>query len=367
MLVLIGKFGEDCIINKNVELYYRSAESLGLTTRPLEYVKGFELQLGKKHYLFCGGEPPFNSSSACVIASNKYWTNQLLRQGGVPVPKGTYIHVSDVENGLLAERIKALSFPLVIKPMADSSKGRGVLCNIQNFEQFQMLAEKAFEEDDFLVVEEFHARLKSYRVLVFKKKVIAVVWRYPAQVVGDGKHSIQELIDLANAKRQETADFLAPIVVDEECQIRLTELGLHLESVLKENEQVSLCYTCNATRGGSFEPVDTICKENQRLMIKVATLMDLELAGIDVECVDISLPIEKSKGVIIEVNHRPSIRIHETPMKGAPQLVANKMVRSLIYRHPLAYLSSLYIHRRTGFYIRSFILMSLLGLLYRLL
>ncbi|CEG55857.1 UDP-N-acetylmuramyl peptide synthase [Legionella fallonii] len=336
-----------------------------MPVKSLEEIDGFELKLGSHYYLFKGCETPFNKLSSSNIAADKYCTNKLLERAEIPVPSAVAIHVDEFNQNLTEEIIAELKFPLVIKPLLNGAQGKDVLCNIQTLEELLIHLEKLFASYDYLMIEEFHGKLKSYRVLVFNRKVVGVVIRHPASIIGDGKHTIEELIALTNIARKKTNDFLGPIIVDDECLIRLKELGIGVNYIPSIGKRIVLCYTSNATRGGTYEALGKqICKENRKLMIHVARVLDLGLAGIDVECADINTPIEGSNGVIIEVNHRPSIRIHEFPISGTPHLVTKQIMRSFIFRHPVAYLCSLYSNKHVAFYIRLFILISIIGLIY---
>lgn len=328
-------------------------------------INGFELILGSHHYLFRGSETPFNNTSSAGISDNKYCTNKLLEMDGIPVPRGISLHVDEFENGLVDEKIAGLNFPLVIKPLVNGAKGTGVLCNIQTAQQLYELLKLFFQSCQHAIIEEFHGGLKSYRVLVFNRQVVGVVLRFPASVVGDGKHTIRELVDSTNIERQEN-NALGPIAIDEECLIRLKELGITADFVPPHGERVVLCYTSNATRGGLYKSLGTtICKENRQLMVKVASRLNLMLTGIDVECTDINIPFESSKGVVIEVNQRPSIRIHELPISGKPVPVTKKIIRYFIYRHPLSWVYALYSHKRTAMYFRTCIIGCLIAIIYR--
>ena len=355
------------IIDKNAERYYKSSKALFLPVKPIQAINGFELKLGNRHYLFNGCETPFNNISSASTAEDKYCTHQILEMAGIPVPKAVSLHVNDFNQNKTEEVIADLKFPLVIKPLVNGAQGRDVLCNIQTFEELQIALAQHFKSYNYLLVEEFHGKLTSYRVLVFNRRVIGVVIRYPASVIGDGQHNITELVALTNKKRKAISDFLGPIKLDDEGQIKLKELGINAEYIPSIGERVALCYTSNATRGGTFRPLgNQICKENRKLMIKVAAVLNLGLAGIDVECADINRPIEQTNGVIIEVNHRPSIRIHECPIDGTPHLVTKQIMRYFIFRHPLSYLYALYSNKPTSFYIRTFMLTSILGLIFLL-
>lgn len=345
------------IIDKNAQCYFNSAKSLFLPVKAVEEINGFELKLGKKHYLFRGCETPFNNISSASIASDKYCTNQLLEKAGIPVPKAISLSVFEFKEGKTEEKISKLEFPLVIKPLLNGSRGIDVLCNIQTLGDLKTYLSQYFLSYNHLIIEEFHGKLKSYRVLVFNRRVIGIVIRHPASVIGDGRHTIEELVDLANLKRQETSDALGPIEIDEECLIRLKELGLHPYSIPAQNEKIVLCYTSNATRGGTFESLDLhICKFNRQLMVKIASVLNITLAGIDVECHDLNMPLNQSGGVILEVNHRPSVRIHELPSSGKSSRVTKEIMKYFIYKHPLSYLKTLYLNQPTAFYMRTILL-----------
>lgn len=351
--------------NKNAALYYKSAKELFLPVEIIHGIHGFTFRLGKKTYFFREFDTPFNNSSSAKIAEHKYCANQVLKRAGIPVPKATAIHSSQFNNGRLESIISHLTFPLVIKPTL-GSLGRHVYCNIPDIHQLKILMAQLFPISEWISIEEFHGKLNSYRVLMFKKRVIGVVQRYPAHVIGDGTHTITELIDLANAKRAQLTDEFVPIVVDEEYQLRLNELGITLNYIPAEHERVVLCYTCNASRGGTYEALSTkICKKNRQLLVNLMSLLNLDIAGIDMECIDINTPIMDSNGVIIEVNTSPSVRIHENQHSVKINRVTKKIVRSLIYRHPLSFAYVLYKNRPTSTYVRMGLFLIFLSIIYK--
>ncbi|CAM2917354.1 UDP-N-acetylmuramyl peptide synthase [Legionella worsleiensis] len=315
--------------------------------------------------MFRESENPFNNISSSSIATNKYCTSKILEHAGIPVPRSVIIHSDDFHNHKTGELIQGLKFPLVLKPLLDGSKGKDVLCNIKTLDQLLHFLKHYLSVYEYLLIEEFHGKLNSYRVLVFNRRVIGVVQRYPASITGDGTHTIEQLIHLTNKQRKIINDFLGPIVLDDEGKIKLKELGLTPDYVPSLGERVILAYTSNATRGGTYETLGKhMCKENRKLLSKVASVLNLDLAGIDVECLDLNIPITQSHGVIIEVNHRPSIRIHELPLAGKPQWVTKTIMRSFIYRHPLSYLHALFTHKPTSFYFRSITVCLIMALVF---
>ncbi|HAT6977575.1 TPA: UDP-N-acetylmuramyl peptide synthase [Legionella pneumophila] len=331
---------------------------------PVEEFDGFILKLGKNNYHFCKNETPFNNSCSANIAIDKYCTSKLLEKAGIPVPKAISLNFREFQQNLHKDKIAQLNFPLVIKPI-DGSLGISVLCNIKTGEELENHLTKYFSSYQCLIIEEFHGKLNSYRVLVFNQRILGIVQRYPATVTGDRVHPIHELIKLENINRKRINEALGEITLDDEARIKLQELGITENYIPSFGEQIVLCYTSNATRGGSYVTLSKkMCRQNRKLLLQAAKVLDLQLVGIDVECSDIiNIPIEQSNGVILEVNHKPSIRIHEFPMKGAPQKVTKKIMRRFITRHPWAYFYSLYSNQPTAFYVRSSILILIMGLI----
>lgn len=345
-------------MDKNTQLYYQSAVDLKYHPLLLRDISSFIIKLGRKKLFFRGAETPFNRGSSIEIASNKYCMNKILDWAGFPVPRSTTFSREWFERKNLETLIKDVNFPVVIKPTQGTANGEDVLCNISHINELQQCLAEKFQKHRYLSIEEFHPHLNQYRVLVFYNRVIGVVQRFPASVVGDGVHSIQALIDRQNAAREKIKEtyLLGPIQVDEECHIRLKELNITLDTVLKKNEKVVLCYTSNDARGGTAESLgDKIHKENAQLLCRAANALGLNLVGFDVLCEDILIPIEKSRGVILEANYNPDIALHEEPMFGIPQRVSKIMMRRFRWMHPLAYLVGIYQNWNRAFYFRVFL------------
>lgn len=356
LLALIRLF-----MNQNTERYYQSALSLNLPVILQPDIDGFEIRLGGRHYYFRSTRTPFNRGVNVDLANNKYCTTRLLDAAGYPVPKGVAFNEEEYKSRSLDSILEGLHFPLVVKPTVDTRRGDDVLCNINLQEQLHDYLNHHFHHHEFITIEEFHANLNSYRVLVFRNKVIGVVLRFAAYVIGDGIHTIDELIELSNTSRLAESDILKPIERDEECFICLNELGLTLDDVPKQNQQVRLGYATNTSRGGTVRSLGRkMSKANEQYFVKAARVLNLELAGFDVLCRDIYEPFESSKGVIIEVNHSPSIRIHEEFSDDKPICVTKTIVKSLIYRHPIAYLSIHLKHRTAKMVLRASLVMLIL-------
>src|SRR5690606_28185320 len=151
---------------------------------------------------------------------------------------------------------------------------------------------------------------------------IGLLERIPAHVIGDGIHSITELMAIENERRK---PFLGKLSIDvlevnQEYLIRMDELGLSFNAVPKKGEIIMLCYTSNALWGGTMEALDIslICEENKELVKNAAKCLNLNFVGFDIGSKDISKPViaDGSTDIIVEANSCPDISIHENPLVG---------------------------------------------------
>lgn len=316
-----------------------AAEALKLPHHYSPLSDGVEIKLGPHRYLFRYGATPYNDFGSTKVGGDKFLMNRLLAAHGFPVPKSRTISRERYHAGDYC--LDDLPFPVVAKPTAFTARGYQVICNIQNLEELEAYFEYAFLEHQRISIEQFCADLKHYRVLVLDDKVIGVVQREPARVIGDGLHNIEALIALENNKRQTAYAYLTmgDLVVDQEYEIRLRELGLTLKSIPEKGRTIRLCYNANSSRGGTMTGMgDQICSENEKLFVDAAKTLNLKIVGYDVVCTDINIPIAKSEGYIIEANICPDITIHETPLFGKPHPVAKIIFKKLIRQHPFYYL-----------------------------
>ncbi len=328
-------------MDKNAELFYKGAKKLGLTVNFHADLGFLEIVIGSKHYYFLRTLTPLNEGASIFICKNKFKANQLLLKAGFPVPKAVAFSKNEISEFALAHFIKTLRFPLVAKPMENGGRGTDVLCNIKDLSTLQKQVDTIFKKFNYVQIEEFHKSPKEYRVLVFKNQVIGVVERFSASVVGDGTHTIAELIAIANEKREVLAKHLtiSPLIHDLEYEQCLQEQGLSLKSVIPQGKKIQLCHTVNTGRGGDILSLGKkIHPANAALLCAALRETGLVYGGFDVLCEDIHLSFSQSKWMIIEINHNPDLTIHEIPNQGIRVNVINKILGELIWRHPLSYL-----------------------------
>ena len=256
------------------------------------------------------------------LACDKEGTKTILESAGVPVPKGTTIRYLDELEQAIAD---IGGYPLVIKPL-DGNHGRGITIDINEWSEAETAYDLASQasKSRTVIVERFY-RGNDHRVLVINDKVVAVAERVPAHVVGDGKSTVQELIDLTNQdpKRGDGHDnVLTKITIDRTSESVLAKQGYALDSVLPAQTRAYLRDTANLSTGGiAIDRTDEIHPENIWLAQRVAKIIGLDIAGIDIVTSDISQPLKATDGVIVEVNAAPGFRMHAAPSQGLPRNV----------------------------------------------
>ncbi|MBP0028920.1 cyanophycin synthetase [Roseofilum sp. Guam] len=257
------------------------------------------------------------------LACDKEGTKKILRDSGIPVPRGTVIEYLDELEDAIDE---VGGYPLVIKPL-DGNHGRGITINVKSFEEAELAYDdaSAASKTRRVIVERYYEG-NDHRVLVINGKVIAVAERVPAHVVGDGKSTIAELIEETNRdprRGQGHDNVLTRIEIDRNSMNLLDRQGYTLDSVPKKDERCMLRATANLSTGGiAIDRTDEMHPENIWLAERVVKTIGLDIAGIDIVTSDISRPLRETDGVIVEVNAAPGFRMHAAPSYGLPRNIA---------------------------------------------
>ncbi|MBL0144576.1 MAG: cyanophycin synthetase [Chitinophagaceae bacterium] len=267
------------------------------------------------------------SNIAVDIACDKEETKMLLEAAEIPVPRGTVIRT---EEGL-DEAIAKYGYPLVIKPI-DGNHGKGHTTNITNREQ----AVKALEAGKLygrnVIVERFITGF-DFRCLVINHKFICAALRTPACVIGDGKNTIQHLIDETNKDPRRGyghEKVLTQISVDGSTMKMLEDIGYNLDTIPKKGEQVLLKTTANLSTGGtSTDVTDEVHPANVFMCERISKIIGLDICGIDIMATDLRTPVSENGGAILEVNAAPGFRMHIEPAEGLPRNVAEPVIDML--------------------------------------
>jgi len=267
------------------------------------------------------------SSIGVELACDKDDTKHLLEQAEVPIPDGDIIRT---ERGL-KEVIEDIGYPIVIKPV-NGNHGRGITTNINNIDE-AIIAFSAAKEVSRLVIVEKHITGEDFRILVINNQFVAAAKRSPAHVIGDGKSTIQQLIDKVNEDPRRGfghEKVLTKIEVNNLTLEILKEENLTPDSIVKKDEYVKLKNTANLSTGGTAEDVtDMVHPSNIFMAERISKIIDLDICGIDIMADTLTEPISNTGGAVLEVNAGPGFRMHLQPSSGLPRNVAANVVDML--------------------------------------
>lgn len=269
-------------------------------------------------------------STSCVaadIAGDKALAKLLLALAGIPVPEG--VVVTDAEAAVAVAR--SLAAPVAIKPF-DGNQGKGVTLNLSDEGEVRAAFDLARAYSEKVIVER-HVPGRHFRVLVVGGEAAAAAERIPARVVGDGRHTVRELIDEVNAdprRGQGHERQLTRINVDAVVHMVLARQNMTLDFVPPADRVVFLRQNANLSTGGtSVDVTDELHPANAALAVRASRVVGLDVAGIDIVTPSIAVPVHQGGGAVIEVNAAPGIRMHHYPERGRPRDVAGAIVRHL--------------------------------------
>lgn len=287
----------------------------------------FQIGYGKYGRVVEASISPATSCVGVDISCDKSLTKMLLRQQWIPVPEG-----EEVKDSIhLLSLAEVLGYPVVLKPQY-GSKGNGVLVNIKD--DIELLKSYNGLKQDFpeLILEKFY-KGKDFRICVVDYKIVAVALRIPPFVVGDGKHTIRELIGILNEDQRRGEDHEMPLTavqIDSALIQCIFHKGYVLDSILDKGKTLYLRENGNLSTGGvALDYTEKISPHNEELCIRAAKTMGLDICGIDICCEDISIPLEEQDGVVLEVNAAPGLRMHHYPYMGEERDVAGAVIDML--------------------------------------
>jgi cyanophycin synthetase len=267
---------------------------------------------------------------AVEIASDKRLTHQILEQLGLPVPLQAM--VDDAEEAV--EEAEGMGYPVVVKPL-DGHHGQAVAIGLKNPEEVRGAFEKAREYCSRVIVEACQAG-QDFRILVVDGHVVAVAQRVPGHVVGDGRHTIAELVEAVNADPRRGVGHekvLTRLEMDDQALRLLALAGLSLEAVPEEGRVVYLRSTGNLSTGGtSIDKTDEIHDDNRSMAERAVAAIGLDVGGVDFISPDITRSYKEVGGAIVEINAAPGFRMHVAPTEGKPRDVAGPVIDMLFPR-----------------------------------
>ncbi|NLB57801.1 MAG: ATP-grasp domain-containing protein, partial [Gammaproteobacteria bacterium] len=261
------------------------------------------------------------------LAGDKEETNKILSAHGLPVPR--QILVSSQTDAIKAAR--RLGGPVVLKPW-NGNHGRGITINITEDDDIRAAIAAAQEHSRSVIVETFQPG-DDHRLLVVNGELVAATRRTPGHVVGDGRSTISELIDVVNQDPRRGVGHekvLTRLELDREANLMMERVGYDADSVPKADEVVFLRSTANLSTGGTATDVtDVIHPDNREMAVRAVRASGLDVGGVDFISPDITESYRRIGGAICEVNAAPGFRMHVAPSEGTPRDAAGPVIDML--------------------------------------
>ena len=303
-----------------------AAVARGIPYRRLTRGSLVQFGWGSRQRRIQAAEIDSTSAVAESIGQDKDLTKRLLHAAGVPVPMGKPVESID-EAWQVAQEV---GLPVVVKPQ-DGNQGKGVTVNISDRTQLAAAYKNAAEHGT-VMVERFLPG-HDFRLLVVGDQLVAAARRDPPQVLGDGQHSVRELVNLINLdprRGEGHATSLTKIRLDDIAIDRLAAQGLSPEAVPPKGQRVILRNNANLSTGGTATDVtDDVHPEVAARAVAAAQMVGLHICGVDMVAETVLRPLEEQGGGFVEVNAAPGLRMHLTPSYGKPRNVGQAMVDRL--------------------------------------
>lgn len=300
-----------------------AAVARGIPFRRLTSGSLVQLGWGSRARRIQAAEVDRTSAVSESIAQDKELTKRLLQAAGVPVPTGR--PVSDADDAWAAAL--EVGLPVVLKPR-DGNQGKGVTVNVNTREQLDAAFAVAAAYGD-VMVEKFLPG-SDYRLLVVGDRLVAAARRDPPQVIGDGEHTVRELVDSVNADPRRGdghGTALTKIRFDDIALGCLATQGLQADSVPAKGRRVVLRNNANLSTGGTATDVtDDVHPEVAARAVAAAQMIGLDICGVDVVCETVLTPLEDQSGGVVEVNAAPGLRMHLSPSYGHPRDVGKAVI-----------------------------------------
>jgi len=298
------------------------------TAREIPYIRlssGNLVQLGygSKQRRIWTAETDQTSAIAETISRDKDLTKSLLASAGVPTPEGrTVTSPNDAW-----EAAQDIGLPVVVKPI-DGNHGRGVFINLYTQQEIEAAYVVAINEGSEVLVER-HIVGDEHRLLVVGNKVVAAAKGETVWVTGDGKHTIQDLIQIqinSDPRRGNSEEHpLNPVRIDSAVELELARQQLTGDSVPAVDHKVLIQSNGNV----AFDVTDLVHPDVASQVALAARVVGLEIAGIDLVAQDISRPLGEQNAAIVEVNAGPGLLMHLKPASGKAQPVGEAITDHL--------------------------------------
>ncbi|MDJ9032016.1 bifunctional glutamate--cysteine ligase GshA/glutathione synthetase GshB [Clostridium perfringens] len=268
-----------------------------------------------------------DSYITALIMENKLVTKDILRENNIRVPKGKdYDNIDEAKKDFRLFKDEKI----VIKPKSTNfGLGISIFPGEYSREDYDKAVEIAFREDSSILIEEFMTG-KEYRFLVIGEEVVGILHREPANVIGNGESTIEELVSEKNKDPLRGKGYKTPlekIKLGEIEEMFLKNQGLSFKYIPKNGEKIYLRENSNISTGGdSIDFTDKIHPSYKEVALKSAKAVKALICGVDMVIDNIEEEAKEKNHGIIELNFNPAIHIHCFPYKGENRKAGEKIL-----------------------------------------
>ncbi|MBF0614789.1 MAG: hypothetical protein G8237_10055 [Magnetococcales bacterium] len=290
--------------SKNVIIYHRDGKQVG----------------------FNMGMPSCTRLLARCASNHKAWTKRLLREQGIPTPEGREFATNAMHDAW--KYTAELGSSIVVKPVYGKG-GKGVTTRIASHTHFIMAWEVAVQAGAHSIMVEKCQHGHDYRVIVIGNRLCAVTQRVPAHVVGDGEHTIEQLIAIKNEQRRTNPlDAMRLIELTPMIRCNLAEVGVYPDTVPLYGQRVSLHFVANG--GDNHDVSDQVHPQFAKIAVRVRqAIYNPFHVGFDLIAEDIAKSPDEQSWSVIEVNTSPDLRMQHFPTYGPARDLAGALLDEL--------------------------------------
>jgi cyanophycin synthetase len=302
-----------------------------INSGPLAKKSYLELKYKNHSEVIIGQRTSKTDCIAYWIQKNKELAKSFFIRSGINVAKSQVLKSGDLKEVVAA--CHKIKYPVVIKPIS-GIQGKDVYLGIDSDRKVLRVLKELNKKMNRTILVEKEFKGEEYRILATSEKFVAAIHRVPANVVGDGVHTIKQLITLKNKdpRRGEGHKMsLVKIKIDDIVLEYLKQHGKKLSTVPNKDEIVSLRPNSNISTGGdSYDVTDIVNPKVKKLAVKIIqSIPGLAFAGIDYLTKDITADPTKRNYIVIEVNDSPMLSMHHVPYSGKERNVAAVIIDQL--------------------------------------
>lgn len=270
---------------------------------------------------------PFDDPKGISIIDSKLLTNEFLKKHNFRHTNQK--HFSNIKKAI-ANYLTFKDQKIVIKPVkANFSHGITIFNFSFNENQFKEAIKYAFKFDDEILIERFVVG-QEYRLLVINQQFVGALKRIPANVIGDGQTTIENLIAKKNQHPYRGFNYQLPlekIAIDSIVKEYLKSQNLNLKSIVPLNKQIFLRQNSNISSGGdTIDISDQIPLEYQKIAVKISKKLKLQICGLDIIIPNLN---KINNYTILELNWNPAIHIHTYPLIGKNRHPADFIIKMI--------------------------------------